>query len=269
MSRLLPVLALVLVAACAPSAPADPTTPSVAPSPNPTASGPTLSPRPSPRPTPSPTPLRPLAGVHVALDPGHQLGNSRFPEEVGRIVDAGGVRKACNTTGTATADGWPEATLAWLVVRRVQRRLTELGATVSLTRATNSATRWGPCVDARGRFAGMVGADLLVSVHADGNAPAERGFHVIVAPDRPASRRLAEALRGTLSEAGVARSSYVPGALSVRADLGTLNLATVPAAMVELGNMRNPDEAATMRSEAGQATYARAVVRGIRAFLGR
>lgn len=262
MKRLLPVLALVLAAACAPAE-----RPAPSPAPTPTAPGRTLTPRPTP--TPQPVPDRPLAGVHVALDPGHQLGNRGFPEEIGRLVDAGGLTKACNTTGTATADGWPEATLTWLVVRRAQRRLTELGAEVSLTRSSNSDEAWGPCIDVRGRFPGRVGADLLVSVHADGNAAGESGFHVIVAPDRPEAGRLARALRSALADAGIRRSSYVEGALSVRADLGTLNLATVPAAMVELGNMRNGEDAALMRSTDGQEAYARAVVRGIRAYLGR
>lgn len=205
----------------------------------------------------------------MALDPGHQLGNRHFPEEIGRLVDAGGFEKPCNTTGTAAADGWPEATMVFEVARRVQRRLTSLGATVSMTRTSNSERRWGPCVDERGGFPGRVGAELMVSLHGDGAAEGERGFHVIAAPGRPAARRLARAIRAGLVAQEVPRSSYVPEGLSIRSDLGTLNLATVPAAMVELGNMRNPEDAARMRSREGQAAYAAGIVAGIRAYLRR
>ena len=54
---------------------------------------------------------QPLAGKVIVLDAGHQLGNHNFPEEINRLVPAGGFTKPCNTTGTATNGGYPEATL--------------------------------------------------------------------------------------------------------------------------------------------------------------
>ncbi len=59
---------------------------------------------------------RPLDGRVVVLDPGHQLGNHNFPRQINRLVPAGGFRKPCNTTGTATNRGYPEATFVWQVV---------------------------------------------------------------------------------------------------------------------------------------------------------
>ena len=52
-----------------------------------------------------------------------------------------------------------------------------------------------------------------------------------------------------------------------RADLAGLNLAKYPAALVELGNMRNPAEAAVMKTVDGRQRYAAAVVDGIVAYL--
>ena len=49
----------------------------------------------------------------VVIDPGHQLGNHNFPGRTQRLVPAGGFRKPCNTTGTATNGGYPEASLTW------------------------------------------------------------------------------------------------------------------------------------------------------------
>lgn len=224
-------------------------------------------------------PPRPLAGVTIALDPGHQLGNSRFPAEVNRPVPAGGYEKPCNTTGTATDAGLPEATINFRVARLVQQRLSDLGADVRMTRGRNDADQWGPCIDERGRFGAKVGAELMVSLHADGSAASARGFHVIVPSARRPwthdiagpSLRLARALRAGLDARGLERSTYIGEgtALSIRSDLGTLNLSDVPVAMLEMGNLRNADDARLLSGREGQQRYARGVVRGIRAFLGR
>ena len=49
------------------------------------------------------------------IDPGHQLGNHNYPGQINRLVPAGGFQKPCNTTGTATNGGFPEATFTWQV----------------------------------------------------------------------------------------------------------------------------------------------------------
>ena len=129
--------------------------------------------------------------MRVVVDPGHQLGNARFPEQIAKPVPAGGFTKPCNTTGTATDAGYPEATFTWGVSQALQADLEALGATVVLTRTSNSMEKWGPCVDARGRVGnprnGHRGADLKISIHGDGSAATgAHGFHVIRAPRRPA-----------------------------------------------------------------------------------
>lgn len=219
----------------------------------------------------------PLAGRVVALDPGHQLGNSRFPRRIAEPVWVG-FWKPCNTTGTATNGGFPEATFAWLVARRLQSRLEEHGATVRLTRTTNSLDDWGPCVDERGRFGAKVGADLMVSLHGDGAAPGTRGFFVIRPGWRSGytadivrpSRRLARDVRSGLLGAGFPVSTAYGGdGLDVRRDLGTLTMSDVPAVMVELGNMRNPGDARCTTSARCRDRYARGLAAGVRDYLGR
>lgn len=226
-------------------------------------------------------PRPPLAGKVVVLDPGHQLGNSSFPGEIGAPVDAGGFTKPCNTTGTSTDGGYPEATFVWEVALRVQRLLEREGARVVLTRDSNSEDAWGPCIDERGR-AGNPGepgptADVKLSIHADGSYDdGAHGFHVI-APGRldgytddigAESLDLAATLRDRLVAGGFVVSTYTAqDGIDVRTDLGTLNLADIPTAMVELGNMRDPDEARLMTSEQGQRQYARALARGLVGYL--
>jgi N-acetylmuramoyl-L-alanine amidase len=222
---------------------------------------------------------RPLRGLAIALDPGHQLGNHNYPRQVNAPVPAGGFDKPCNTTGTATNSGIAEATVNLRLANAVRKRLRKLGARVPMTRTTNSQSRWGPCVDARGEFGERVGARLMVSLHADGASSSGRGFHVIAPTSRSpwttdiagASLRLATSLRNGLTAYGVPRSSYTGEGrgLDVRSDLGTLNMSDVPVAMIEIGNMRNAADARRMTSKNGRARYAKAVVRGIRSYLGR
>jgi N-acetylmuramoyl-L-alanine amidase len=219
-----------------------------------------------------------LAGRVVVLDAGHQLGNHNFPEEINRPVPAGGFSKPCNTTGTSTDGGYPEATFAWRVTMRLKDKLERSGATVILTRRSNREDRWGPCIDVRGRAGNKRHADLKISIHGDGSlASGAHGFHVIYPPDRAPwtddiwrpSRRLARVTRAALTKKGFGVANYIAGGdgLDVRADLGTLNLSDVPTIMVELGNMRDAGEAKVMTSAPGQARYASALARAVRLYL--
>ena len=216
----------------------------------------------------------PLVGRTIVIDPGHQLGNHNFPRKIARLVPAGGFRKPCNTTGTATRGGYPEATFAWQVSQLLAARLRGLGADVKMTRHTNRQDRWGPCVDVRGRSGNRIGADLKVSVHGDGStASGARGFHVIAPTNRRPwtsdifrpSRRLARETRAALRRLGLPVANYTAGGdgLDFRSDLGTLNLANIPSVMVELGNMRSPRDARRMTSRTGRDTYARALARAV------
>ena len=220
-----------------------------------------------------------LAGRTIVIDPGHQLGNANFPSKIDQLVPAGGFQKPCNTTGTATDGGYPEATFTWQVSRLLRRRLVGLGATVLMTRHSNREDRWGPCVDVRGRDGNRVHADLKISIHGDGSyAAGAHGFHVIAPTDRRPwthdiyrpSRRLALVTRASLRQLRLSVATYIAGGdgLDFRSDLATINLSNMPTVMVELGNMRSPRDARRMTSTAGRATYARGLALAVRRFLG-
>ena len=96
----------------------------------------------------------------------------------------------------------------------------------------------GPCVDERGRAGERAGADAVVSIHADGAGPGDRGFHVaysdppLNAVQRGPARTLAADLRDGLEHAGFPLSTYIGrDGLSPRIDLAGLNLATRPTAL--------------------------------------
>ena len=144
-----------------------------------------------------------------------------------------------------------------------------------LTRQSDNGV--GPCVDERAEIANGAQADAAISIHADGNlAAGAHGFDVIhastaemVAPAMAvASSRLAEAERNALERAGVPPANYVGhDGLDERSDLAGLNLAEVPAVLVELGNMREPEEAAKLEDPAYRHKLADALATGIISFL--
>ena len=230
-------------------------------------------------PTPSADRAKPLAGIVIALDPGHQLGNAN-PAHFDYLAQTkfnGYEVKGCNTSGTATASGFPESTFNFAVATAVRKRLVALGATVKSTRTTNSWNRWGPCVWKRGAFGAKVGADLTVSIHADGSSTSHSGFFIMVPaviPDwtddiaAPSQRMGARFIDG-MARAGAPRANYITGQTLVTKTISTLNFSDVPIILVELGNMKNPTDAARMASPEGQRRYAGWVVAGIRAALGR
>ncbi len=197
-----------------------------------------------------------LNGKLFVIDPGHQLGNSRHPTQVNRQVNAGGFSKACNTSGAATNAGFPESTFAWRVSQALKRQLEARGATVVLTRTTNSYADWGPCIGVRGRVGNRVDADAVVSLHADGAPSSVRGFFVttpgmrrgwtddIVTP----SHQLGKRVQAGLVFAGASVSNSYGDGFDERTDLGTLNWSDQPIVMVELGNMRNSHDARHLTS---------------------
>jgi len=218
------------------------------------------------------TSSRPLLGWRIALDPGHNGGNADDLAAANQPVSDGrDALKPCNSTGTQTVTGYPEYAFTLDVAKRLRDDLERLGATVLLTREDDDGV--GPCVDVRGRFAEDVDADLLISIHANGTAsPSAEGFFAIVAsPAISASQGvpsidLAEAMIEALDDAGFTPSTTVEGALSERADLATLNFARRPAVMLELGEMRNPDESELMESGEGREAYAEAILHGVLAW---
>jgi N-acetylmuramoyl-L-alanine amidase len=209
----------------------------------------------------------PLLGKTIAVDPGHNGANWAHPAEINRLVDAGGFRKACDTTGTSTRDGYSEAAYTFDVGARLARILRRAGARVVLTRNTNDGV--GPCIDERAAIGNSAHADAAISIHADGGPLSGRGFDVIYKPNAPESRSLALAVRQAFAViTNEPYSNYIGrNGLQVRTDLGGLNLSVVPKVLIETANMRNPDDARRLESPTYRQREAVALARGLESFL--
>ena len=209
-----------------------------------------------------------IAGMGVFLDPGHNAG----ADTTSQVDNGRGGTKQCNTSGAATNDGYSEHAFNWAVVGLINGSLNGLGVRTQLSRDSDNGV--GPCVNERAALANEMHPDAIVSIHADGGPPSGSGFHVNYsspplneAQEGP-TMQLAHMMRDALVQAGFHPSTYIGSdGLYGRADLAGLNLAQYPAVLVELGNMRNADEAAQMESADGRARYAAAVTQGIVAYL--
>ncbi|MEE1738515.1 N-acetylmuramoyl-L-alanine amidase [Streptomyces sp. BE147] len=224
-------------------------------------------------------PKGPLTGRTVVIDPGHNPRNREHTREIGRQVDIGTASKECDTTGTSTDGGYAEALFTLDVSHRLRDLLRARGAEVTLT--YDNDRPFGPCVDERARIGNEAGADAVLSVHADGSAVGNRGFHVIL-PARvrsgaadtskivEQSAELGARIAGNfLRTTGTAPSNYIGGktGLDTRGDLGGLNLSTVPKVFIECGNMRDPKDAALLTSGSWRQKAAQGMADGITSYL--
>jgi N-acetylmuramoyl-L-alanine amidase len=223
------------------------------------------------------TPIRPLTGTTIVLNPGHNGANAANSVAISRQVPAGfGQYKACDTTGTETNAGYAEHAFNWDVSLRVRALLQARGVRVIMTRGSDNGV--GPCVDERARIGNRAGVAAVVSIHADGAPTSGHGFHVCEDSRQPAgpavaasSHRLTVAMHDALlNGSGLTVSSYLgSNGYFPRDDLAGLNLATVPATFLEIGNMRNAGDASIQSAAAGRQRIAQAVASGILGWLSR
>ncbi len=220
----------------------------------------------------SPAPAAPanVAGKIVFLDPGHNGSNDA---SINRQVPNGrGGTKNCQTSGTSAESGLAEHTFNWDTTLRIRQALTALGVRTAMSRGDDIGL--GPCIDERAAMANSIRPNAVVSIHGDGGPATGRGFHILyAAPPLNAAQagpsvRFARTMRDQLAGSGIPPATYIGSSgLNPRADIAGLNLAQYPSILIELGNMKNPADAALMSTAEGRQKYANAVVRGIVAFL--
>ncbi len=284
LAMVLTVVLTVVLTACRPGAPASgPVQPSASraseqaasPAPSNQASPPVPQAAPGGGPARFPPTARGiLDGKIIVIDPGHNGGNAAAPAVIGKLVWNGRETEACDTTGTQTAAGYPEALFNWNVARYLMADLRAAGATVVLTRTTNTGV--GPCITERAAIGNRARADAAVSVHADGGPPDGRGFAIL----EPVADGINDALVApSAGLGGDLRTAFAAGTgepvssydgidgIQPRDNLGGTNLSTVPKVFIECANMRNAQDAALVTSPRWQARAAKAIAAGLITFL--
>jgi N-acetylmuramoyl-L-alanine amidase len=223
-----------------------------------------------------PAAARPLAGITVGIDPGHNGLNGTDPSFINHLIWNGRESETCDTTGTQTASGYTEARFNFDVARYLRAALLADGARVVMTRTNNHGV--GPCVDRRAQILNDSGARVAIDIHADGGPAWGRGFtvlepvadgpndHVIRSSERFGRDVRAALLAGTSMPVS---DYYGSNGIQFRSDLAGLNLTTVPKVLIENGNMVNATDAALLTSPRFQRQLAAALLAAILAFLGK
>jgi N-acetylmuramoyl-L-alanine amidase len=210
----------------------------------------------------------------VTIDPGHNGDNFSDPGYIGRMVWNGREDETCDTTGTETNGGYAEAQFNFNVAQYLTADLEAEGASVVLTRTTNTGV--GPCVTQRAAIGNDAHSDAAISIHADGGPTDGRGFAVL----EPVADGVNDAIISSSQVLGAdVRTAFLAqttmpistydgtDGVAPRDDLAGLNLSTIPKVLIECGNMRNATDAALLVSPAWQAQAARAIASGITTFM--
>lgn len=219
------------------------------------------------------TPL-PLAGKIIGIDPGHNGRNWADPAFLDKQIWNGREWENCDTTGTSTNGGYPEARFTWNVATYLAADLQKLGAKVVLTRKNNHGV--GPCVNTRAYILDKAHANVSIDIHADGGPGWGRGFTVLEpVRDKYNYKVIDSSLRfGRDVHLAFVRHTPIPvsdyygkNGYIVRNDLAGLNLTTMPKVLIECANMRNSTDARLLTSPSAQRAIAQALTDAIIRFL--
>lgn len=215
-----------------------------------------------------------LKGKVIVLDPGHNLNNSA---SINQQVNAGnGVIKACDTVGTSTNGGYPEHAFTWDVANRAAAILRGEGATVILTRSSDSGI--GPCITTRAQIGNDAHADAFIAIHADGGPASGHGFFVMQPPPNnpnvnPGSAARSRVLASTMHDVfhattGIPYSSYIAnGYYPDSTTTGTINLSHGPVITIECLDMRGSGDAAIATDPNWRQRIAAGIAAGLTSFL--
>jgi N-acetylmuramoyl-L-alanine amidase len=190
----------------------------------------------------------PLAGRVIVLDPGH--GG----------VDGGAVSKT----------GVVEKEVALRIALHLRDFLQEAGALVIMTRERDTdladsgtrglSRRKTQDLMQRVRIVKESGADALVSIHLNAiPSPRWKGAQTFYHPESEENKKLASFIQAELIR-NLGNTNRLP---KQNGDIFILKASPVPAAMVEVGFLSNPEEAARLGDEKYQKKLAAAIYYGI------
>ena len=158
-----------------------------------------------------------------------------------------------------------------MVAKKLEKKLLELGAKVIMTRADYNATLSNI---GRAKLANEANVDFVIRIHADGmNNKSAKGMSVLL----PASKHIKDKNiisksreLGTLILDECVRSTGSKNrGLVERPDMTGFNWSTVPAVLLEMGFMSNPEEDALLSTKEYQDKIVDGVVACILAYCSK
>ena len=204
----------------------------------------------------------------VVLDPGHSSVVASGTEPLG---PGSTENKAADTSGTSgTVSGLTEYELNLTVSQKLRTELQNRGYTVLMTRESNDVPV--SCIE-RADVANNSDADAFVRIHANGSedSSAKGAMTICITPDYPfypalyeQARALSDCIINNLSEVTGCENDGVWETDSMSGN----NWSQVPATIVEMGYMTNPDEDALMATDDYQNKIVKGIADGIDQYFG-
>lgn len=206
-----------------------------------------------------------LAGKIICIDAGHQSQGNSNQEPIGPGSTETKAKVSSGTKGVAT--GKYEYELNLEVALKLKAALMAKGAIVYMVRETNEVDISNK---ERAQLANEVGANLSLRIHADGSENSSaNGFSLLV----PGGSFLTEEVVSESYIVATYMEEYltkgienVSRGIVTREDLSGFNWSEVPAVLVEMGFMSNPEEDQRMSTEAFQEDIVTALVDSLEAY---
>lgn len=203
-------------------------------------------------------------GLKVAIDPGHQAKGNSEQEPVGPGASEMKARVASGTSGRTTGVAEYELNLA--VGLKLKEELLNRGYEVYMIRETHDVDISNA---QRAQLAAESGADILVRIHANGSENSSVAGALTMAPSSvnpymggelvEQCQKLSEIIIESFCETTGAKNQGV-----YQTDtMSGLNWCTIPATIVEMGYMTNPEEDTKMQTEEYQSMMVQGIANGI------
>lgn len=221
---------------------------------------PTASPSPSPKPSPTIKPQeKPLAGILIGVDPGHQAHSNSDLEPV---APGSSDMKAKVSSGTyGRFSGVREHEVNLKVGLLLRDLLEEAGATVVMTRTTADVDISNA---ERAELFNKKKVDLGIRIHCNGsNDPSVVGAFMLVPTENPYKDDCVAAAKLVLAEYGKATGISVKKGLTYRSDQTGFNWCERPVINIEMGHMTNEEEDYKLTNSDFQKKMAKGIYNGI------
>ena len=203
-------------------------------------------------------------GKKIAIDPGHQGKGNSEREPIGPGASQMKAKVASGTTGRTT--GVPEYQLNLDVSLKLRDELEARGYEVYMIRETNDVNISNA---ERAKAAADEEADILVRIHANGSENPSVAGALTMSPTSAnpyvdsetvkECQKLSQMIIEAFCEATGAKNQGV----YQTDEMSGLNWCTIPATIVELGYMTNPEEDVRMQTTSYQDSMVQGIANGI------